>query len=191
MGHNISRARQEAQAERQRLARLAQHVVPGWRLELSPERIVPTPDLLGALQRGQKLLYRCERPDCGRRVEPDLDGLVRAGHGHQTPGWLTHLLQCRHPLGCRLKLSAETYPQGVPLVGYLGDPEALIALRCEGCGLTLTRGVEETIARLIATRRGNGATGVLELGQRVRGPCRKCRGRRFASAVVWASERPG
>lgn len=74
----------------------------------------------------------------------------------------------------------------MPLVGYLCDPGALIALRCEGCGPTLTRGVEETIARLIATRRGNGATGVLELGQRVRGPCRKCQGRRFASAVVWA-----
>ncbi len=69
--------------------------------------------------------------------------------------------------------------------GYLCDPEALVALRCEGCGLTMTRGVEETIMRLIATRRGSGATGVLELGQRVRGPCRRCNGRRFSSAVLW------
>lgn len=185
MGQNISRARQEALAEKQRLLSLARHVVPGWTLQLSPERIVPTRDLLGALQRGQKLLYRCERPDCGRRVEPDLDGLVRAGHGHQTPGWLTHLLECRHPLGCRLKLSAEIYPLGVPLVGYLCDPEALIALKCEACGLTLTRGVQETIDRLIATGRGSGATGVLELGRRARGPCRRCNGRRFSSAVLW------
>lgn len=160
-------------------------MVPGWRLELSPERIVPTPDLLGALQRGQKLLYRRERPDGGRRVEPDLDGLVRAGHGHQTPGWLTHLLQCRHPFGCRLKLSAETYPQGVPLVGYLCDPEALIALRCEGCGLTLARSVEETIKRLRAAKRGDGATGITELGRRVRGPCRRCKGSQFRAELRW------
>lgn len=65
MGQNISRARQEALAEKQRLVSLARHVLPGWTLQLSPERIVPTRDLLGALQRGQKLLYRCERPDCG------------------------------------------------------------------------------------------------------------------------------
>lgn len=185
MGHNISRARQEAHAERQRLSRLARYIVPGWRLQLSPDRIVPVPDLRGALQRGQRLLFRCERPDCGRRVEPDLEAIMRAGHGHHASGWLLELLQCRHPLGCRLKLSAETYPQGVPLVAYLGDPAALISLKCEGCGLTLTRGVEDTLDRLIAARRGDGSTGVLELGTRVRGPCRQCRGRRFSSAVVW------
>lgn len=187
MAHNVSRARQEAQAERQRLNRLARYIVPGWRLQLSPERLVPVPDLQGAYQRGQRLLFRCERPDCGRRVEPDLEAIVRAGHGHHVPGWLLELLQCRHPLGCRLKLSAETYPQGVPLIAYLCDPAAMIVLKCEGCGLTLTRGVEETLDRLIAARRGDGSTGVLELGKRVRGPCRQCRGRRFASAVVWAS----
>lgn len=186
MAHNVSRARQVSQAEDRAIAALAGYVAPGWRLELGPPRIVPDPGLLGCWRRRMALLYRCGRRDCGRRVEPDLEALVRSGHGHLTPAELGAALSCRHPLGCRLKLQAETYPGGVPLVGYLAHPGVLITVRCEGCDHALTLPPEAMIERLRAARRGGPETGVLELASRIRGPCRRCGGMAFESAVIWS-----
>lgn len=188
---NVSRSKQASLAENRRLGRLASYLVPGWRLELHPERIVPDPTLLGSLQRGQCLTYRCRRRDCGRRVEPDLEALVRTGQGHMSPGDLARLLTCRYPLGCELQLFSETYPASTPLVAHLGDASVLISVRCDGCGVTVTRGVAETIDRLRAARRGGPDTGINQVGRRVRGPCRACKGFRFTSSIERLPPRMG
>lgn len=171
-------------AQDRRVADLVRHAVPGWQVALGPERLVADATLLGALQRAQILVYRCERPDCGRRVQPDLDGLVRGGHGHLKPIELQRALACSHPLGCGLKLFSETYPQGVPLVAYLRDREAMVSVTCATCRHAVTRTVSETIDRLKAARRGDGSTGILELAGRIRGPCRRCGGMTFTTTVV-------
>lgn len=58
------------------------------------------------------------------------------------------------------------------------------AIGCAGCGYTVSRTAIDTIERLAASRRGDGSTGVNELAQRVRGPCRKCGGRAFTAEVI-------
>jgi hypothetical protein len=189
MGHNVSRSKQASTAQDQRIADLARYAVPGWHVELGPERLVADATLLGALQRSQMLVYRCERPDCGRRVQPDLEALVRGGHGHLKAMELRSALGCGHPLGCGLKLFSETYPQGVPLVAYLRDPDAMVSVSCIGCRHAVTRTVPDTIDRLKTARRGDGSTGVLELAGRIRGPCRRCGCRRFTTTVVQAMRR--
>jgi len=185
LAHNVSRPRQESLAQDQRLGRLARFVVPGWELAVEPERIIPIKTLLGSYQRGEVLTYRCLRPDCGRRVAPDLEAVVRGGFGHVLKGSLIEALSCRHPLGCRLKLVSETYPRGVPLVAHLGSQGLLVAITCESCKATLSLSVAAMIERLMSTGRGDASTGVRELGGRVRGPCRQCGGRRFNSTVIW------
>lgn len=191
MGHNVSQSKRDSMAQDRRLADLVRHTVPGWHVELGPERLVADPTLLGALQRSQVLVYRCERPDCGRRVQPDLEAIVRGGHGHLKPIELQAALVCGHPLGCGLKLFSETYPQGVPLVAYLRDADAMVAVTCSGCRHMVTRTVSDTIDRLKAARRGDGSTGILELAGRIRGPCRRCRGMSFTTTVVQAPRRQG
>jgi len=160
-------------------------LVPGWTVELtSPFGLHPVPTLAGARLRAEVLLFRCRRSDCGRRVQPDLEALVRGGFGHLSPGELGAELRCRHPLGCGLSLFSQTYPDGVPLIAYVQEPEVLIAVICTGCRHAVTRDAAATIARLRASRRGDGATGIAVLGSRVRGPCRKCGGRAFVAKVI-------
>jgi DNA-directed RNA polymerase subunit RPC12/RpoP len=84
------------------------------------------------------------------------------------------MLRCHHWNGCRLEEASSTYPKGVPLVAYLQEEDALIAIACNGCGTRLLLPAAEVIRRLKAAGRGDGATGVLELGTAVRGPCRRC-----------------
>lgn len=192
MGHNVSRARQTDRAHDQARAEAARWLVPGWAVDVDPPfRIQAIPTIMGAWLRGQVLVYRCLRSDCGRRVEPDLQGLVHAGFGHLKPGELREDLSCRHPLGCQLKLACETYPRGVPLITYVQQPDVLFAVACQGCGHTVSRTAADTIARLAASRRGDGSTGVNELASRVRGPCRRCGGRAFKSEVIRPSTQMG
>lgn len=184
MGHNISQAKRESMAQDRRVADLVRYAVPGWHVAFAPERLIANPTLLGALQRSQIVVYRCERPDCGRRVQPDLEALVRGGYGHLSPMELRDTLVCRHPLGCGLKLFSETYPQGVPLVAYLRDTDVMVCVTCGRCRHAVSRTVSDTIDRLVAARRGDGSTGILELAGRIRGPCRRCGGMSFTATVV-------
>lgn len=185
MAHNVSRSRQLDRAEDEARAELMRHLVPGWTVTLHPPfRIQAIATIMGAHLRGTELLMRCQRSDCGRRVQPELEGLVRGGFGHLSPAELCDHLSCRHPLGCRLTRPIETYPLGVPLVAYVSQPDHLIAVTCQGCRHTVSRTAVDTIARLKAAGRGDGSTGVNDLSGRVRGPCRKCGGQAFSVELV-------
>jgi hypothetical protein len=182
---NVSRSKQVARIEDKARAEAMGWLVPGWTVELTPPfRIREVPTLAGAQLRGQVLLFRCRRSGCGRRVQPDLEELTRGGFGHLSTGELGAQLTCSHPLGCRLSLFSETYPDGVPLIAYVQQPEILIAVRCKGCGHAVTGTAADTITRLRRARRGDGSTGVLALASRVRGPCRKCGERVFEVEVI-------
>ncbi len=181
----MSRSKQTDRAEDKARAEVLRWLAPGWTVELTaPFRIRAVPTLAGALLRGQVLLFRCRRSGCGRRVQPDLEELTRGGFGHLSTGELGAQLTCSHPLGCRLSLFSETYPDGVPLIAYVQQPEILIAVRCKGCGHAVTGTAVHTITRLRRARRGDGSTGVLALASRVRGPCRKCGEREFEAEVI-------
>jgi hypothetical protein len=95
------------------------------------------------------------------------------------------MLRCHHWSGCRLEETSATYEQGVPLVALLQHEDVLIAIACAACRGRALLPPREVIRRLRAAGRGDAATGVLELGKAVRGPCRRCTGRRFETQVIW------
>lgn len=79
MAHNVSRTKQEDMAQARARAELLPYLSPGYSLTLDRlPRIQEDPTIKGAWQRGQTVLYRCQREDCRRRSEPDLRHLVHA-----------------------------------------------------------------------------------------------------------------
>jgi hypothetical protein len=131
------------------------------------------------------MLLRCRRMDCHRRVEIDFRQAVHSGMGDQSTKHLIQLLRCGHWVGCQLEEVSASYPNGVPLVSYLNHKDVLIAVACEQCAVRILLPPRAIIARLMKAGTGDGSTGALELGGRVRGPCRQCGGRRFRTDVVW------
>jgi hypothetical protein len=188
MGHNVSRGRREEIERKRRIAELTPLLVPGWQIDPGRLQPVEVRTVLGFYQRGQDLLLRCRRPDCRRRVEIDFHAAVQAGLGDRPPAHLLQLLKCRHWDGCALEEASAVYPGGVPLIAFLQHPDVLIAIACAGCGARLLLPPREVIRRLQAAGRGDGSTGVIELAKAVRGPCRKCSGRRFAAEIVWPKQ---
>jgi hypothetical protein len=189
MGHNLSRESQRRLERQQRAEALAKLLVPGWTLNIEATKFVEVPTLLGSWQRGQRILLRCAKRDCRRRVELDLRAAIDAGLGDRQVADILGVLTCRHWTGCALKFEHATYPKGVPLISTIEHRDVLIAVACDGCAARLLLPPIRVIERLIETGRGNAATGLLELGQKVRGPCRKCGGRRFTSALIWPDAR--
>ena len=190
MGHNLSLESRRRLERQMRATELSELLVPGWTLNGDATGFVDVPTVLGHWQRGQSVLLRCSKRDCRRRVELDLRAAVDAGLGDRTLPQTVALLACRHWSGCALSFQHATYPEGVPLISILAHPDALIAIACDGCAARTLLPPRRVIERLLATGRGNGATGILELGRKVRGPCRKCSGRRFTSTLVWPDSPP-
>ena len=186
MSHNVSRGKKDQVEFSRRLAELTPLLVPGWQLDSGRLQIVAVKTVLGFHQRGQQMLLRCRRTDCHRRVEIDFREAVQAGKGDWPPNHLLHVLRCGHWAGCKLQEVSATYPNGVPLVGLITKADVLIAIICESCAARLLLPPCAVIARLKQAKRGDGSTGVLELGKRVRGPCRKCGAGRFRSELVWS-----
>jgi hypothetical protein len=185
MSHDVSRGKQDEIERSRRLAELRPFVVPGWRIHTDRFQIVEIKTVLGYYQRGQTMLLRCRRLDCRRRVEIDFEAAVHAGHGAKPLPFLLQMLRCHHWSGCQREEMSATYPKGVPLVGLLQHKDVLVAIACAACPARLLLPPREVIRKLSEARRGDGSTGVLELGKAVRGPCRKCDGRRFESELIW------
>ena len=185
MGANLSLESRHRLERQERAKELSKLLVPGWTLNAAATGFVDVPSVLGHWQRGQSVLLRCSKWDCRRRVELDLRTAVDAGLGDRTLPEIVALLGCRHWSGCALSLQHATYSEGVPLISVLAHPNALISVACDGCAARTLLPPRRVIERLLATGRGNGATGIFELGRKVRGPCRKCSGRRFTSTIVW------
>lgn len=182
VGHNVSQRKHEDEVERQERARLLRYAAPGWTLDLRAGRLVAEDTLLGMFRRGQTLVLRCRRVDCRRRVEVDLEDAVRAGIGHYRPRELVETLRCHHYRGCEFKEAVALYPQGVPLVAYIGQ-DAFVVVRCAKCRAEVTMTAEQAIDRLRATGRGDAATGINALATVIRGPCRRCGGRAFETTT--------
>jgi hypothetical protein len=185
VSHNTSRSKRGRIDSNRRLAELKPLLVPGWQIDPAKLEIIAVPTVLGFCQRGQEMLLRCRRPDCHRRVEIDFREAVQAGKGDWPPSHLIHILRCGHWAGCKLYEVSSTYPNGVPLIGLLAQADVLIAIVCEACAARLLLPPQAVIVRLKQAGRGDGSTGVLEVGKRVRGPCRKCGAGRFMSELVW------
>lgn len=185
MAHNVSLERQQQIERKKLLAELEPFLEPGWQLDLAKLQIVPLPTVLGHYQRRQKLLLRCRREDCRRRIDVDLRGAIEAGLSDRPVKHLLERLRCGHWADCALTEVSATYPGGVPLVGFLQHRDALIAIICANCDARSLLPPREVIRRLKAAGRGDGNTGILALGRAVRGPCRKCGMSRFVTEVVW------
>lgn len=184
MSANASRSKRDEMERTARLTDLQPLLVPGWQISPDGLRVVTVATVLGFYQRGQEMLLKCRRRDCHRRVEIDFRAAIQAGRGNQSPRHLIHDLRCGHWDGCSLEEVSAIYPNGVPLVAYLNDKDMLIAIACEQCPARLLLPPRAVIERLKQAGRGDGSTGILELGRRVRGPCRRCGGRKFRSEVV-------
>lgn len=160
-------------------------LVPGWTVGHTGRQLVEVKTVLGFHQRGQGLLLRCSHSDCRRRIDVDIRAAVEAGLGDKPIAFLLEHLRCAHWGGCQLAESSQVYPQGVPLVGFLDQPDVLIAIVCQDCPHRLLLPPRAVILKLKASGRGDGSTGVKQLGDLVRGPCRRCGSRQFRSEVVW------
>jgi hypothetical protein len=184
VSHNVTRGKQDEIARKRRLAEIEPYLVPGWQIDPSNVQIVPVRTVLGHYERGQQLLLRCKRADCRRRMEVDLLAAIQAGKGHLPPHHLVHMLKCNHWAGCQFEEASAIYPNGVPLIGFLNEEGVLIAIACASCGASVLLQPRAVIARLKQAGRGDGSTGVLEVGKRIRGPCRKCGGRLFEAELI-------
>lgn len=189
MGHNLSLERRRKLETDAGVDRLRPFLVPGWRIDGRKLAFVEIGTVLGARQRRQSVTLRCATSECRRRVEVDLDAAIAAGHADRPAAELPRLLACAHWGTCRLTMVAMTYPDGVPLVGLVGSG-ALVGIACTRCESRAVLPPPAVIARLVTAGVGDASCGVLEVGRRVRGPCRKCGGRSFASSVVWAPSQP-
>lgn len=185
MGHNTSREKAERDRRTVSAAALRPLLVPGWTIAADGKGFAEIDSVLGASLRGQAVLFRCSGRDCRRRIELDLRATIDAGLGDRRPRDLVASLACRHWRGCALRLEHTTYPGGVPLIAFLAHADVLIAVSCTACPARTLLPPIRVIERLIAGGRGDGATGLLELGRKARGPCRRCGGRAFEGGVVW------
>ena len=185
VAHNISRRKREEIERRTRDQELRPYLVPGWTLDPLRGTFTPTKTVLGHFQRRQSVLFRCQRSDCRRRIELDLRSALDAGLGDKSMPDLLEMLRCRHWRGCDLTETSATYCDGVPLIALIGDAGTLIAIVCAKCNDRLLLPARAVIERLKKAGRGDGATGVIALGSKIRGPCRKCGGRSFKSAPIW------
>ncbi len=185
MGHNTSREKREAYARQGAINELRQWLVPGWQIDQARVHVLPIDTALAYLQRRQQVLLRCSRPDCRRRVEIDFKSAIEDGRADHNLKQLIAALSCHHWAGCQLHEVHAIYPHGVPLVAYLdGQNAVLIAVTCEGCSARVVLPPRQMITRLRQAGRGDASTGVLELGQAVRGPCRRCGLAKFRSELI-------
>lgn len=182
MSHNISQNRRRLLEEERKRADLTPYLVPGWRLD-SSFRIEPDPSVRGHLKRGQRVYFRCIRPDCRRRLDLDLEGACRARLGDETPDVLGHRFRCAHYAGCRLERLTE-WPRGAPLIELMQRSDIAVQVTCDTCLLKSVLTARALIDRLRTTRRGDAATCVEDLPRALRGPCRNCKGRRFRTVLV-------
>jgi hypothetical protein len=183
MSHNVSRGKQDEIARKRRLAELEPYLVPGWQLDPGKLQIVAVKTVLGQFERGQQLLLRCKRADCRRRMEVDLRSAIQAGKGHLPPHHLIHLLKCNHWAGCQFEETSSIYPDGVPLVAYLNEDGVLIGISCNHCAVRVLLSPRAVIARLRQAGRGDGSTGVLAVGKRIRRAVPEVRGPQVRSGV--------
>ena len=185
VAHNISRPKQEENDRQRRVAALGPYLVPGWQIDQAGRRIIEIKSILGACQRGQQIVFRCQRKDCRRRIELDLVGAVRAGLGDRTEIDLMGMLRCRHWENCGLQEAQALYPKGVPLVAYVTDTSALIAMTCGRCRRRALLPATKMIDRLIRSQKGDASTGIIELAAKASKPCRACGHRTFESSIEW------
>lgn len=187
MAHNMSRRRLD-EIQRQRTREdLAPYQANGWQLsaDLSYEEV---PTILGAWQRKQTATSHCRSPECSRRCDIDLRAAIDAGLAQERVIELVRHLRCSHWRGCAIKPPQLTYPRGVPLIAYITDRNALVEISCAKCSDRHAMPPRRVIDKLVQTQKGNSATGVNDIGSRIRGPCRKCGARQFTARYVWPNQ---
>ena len=170
-----SRSAIDADLWSEKRQRLLELLPAGWILVDHRPVEVDTP--VGYLVRRQAVFVRCSR--CRRRTPLDLEDLARSPLARQPVSAAVEALKCGHWRGCGLALQPATYPAGAPLVTLLTHPGMEIEIGCRYCDQVAFRTPEQVIRALIAARMGDGGTGMDELGDLIRGPCRKCGATRF------------
>lgn len=74
--------------------------------------------------------------------------------------------------------------RGAPLQCFVGDPNTWLSVQCEGCGAARPFTFERMIHALQVAGRGDGNTSVRAVGERLKRPCRDCRGVRWRVEIV-------
>ena len=146
--------------------------LPGW--VWNGERMVADDTPEGGLARGMVVLGGCRlRPECTRHVRLDLEQLSHRGLGRAPLAEVRRRYECHRLPHCEMSW-IETYPEGVPLQAYVGDREVWLSVTCEACRASQVVTFERMIRALVASRRGDGNTGVRVIAQRLRRPCKAC-----------------
>ena len=161
-------------------------LLAGWSWDGST--LQPTDTVAGAIARGEAFKARCTKGECRRYITMDLTKAAADGLGETPVRDLQQAWTCRVAAGCKLQWDS-LYPGGVPLQFYVSS-DAVISIRCQGCGYARRRQPLDLIETLRRRRLGDGNTSVRHVHQLVRGACPSCGARRWASDVVWP-HRPG
>ncbi len=185
MSHNLSRRRITELQHQQARQELAPYAAPGWELSADVTAYRETPTVLGAWQRKQKTTAGCRSHHCARRCDIDLKTAIDAGLAQENIIELVRYLRCNHWKGCGILPPQLAYPRGVPLIAYLTDPTVLVEICCAKCSNKTGLPSRRIIDKLVSYGRGNSATGINDLGARIRGPCRKCGTRCFTARYIW------
>lgn len=179
MGHNVS---DRKLAERR--AKEVENLPPGWRRVGKEAQAVNTPRAM--LARGAVVVGRCSlAPECGRRVRPNLRFLVDHGFGDAEISRLQSAYSCGRYGGCELRFDQPMYPNGAPLLSLLQTGPMAVEFRCAACdGMGWQFTPERLLARVTASGRGDGNTGLSTLAAAIRKRC-QCGGREWRARLRW------
>ena len=151
--------------------------LPGWCW--NGERLVMDDSPEGALARRMVCFGGCRlHPECTRRVALELGQLIGQGLGRAPLQEVRHRYECSRRPHCGMSW-ADSYPEGVPLQAYAGDPDVWLSVTCEACKASQLFTPERVIQALELSGRGDGNTGVRVLAGAMRRPCTSCRATRW------------
>ena len=176
VGHNLSERRAGELREENRRRDSA-----GWVIE--KDGLVTEPQTPAALAaRGALLRGFCRgREDCFRKVTFNAPMWCARGFGFVPLSDAKAAYRCAI-VSCGLNWQAESYPHGLPLGSYLGNPHASIAVSCPcGAGALKTFTVRRFVQLIGRAGTGSPALAAACLpSSLIRGPCSWCRERRWS-----------
>ncbi len=156
--------------------------LPGWLW--NGEQLVADDSVEGALHRGLAVVGACRlRPECTRSVRLDLEYLAYHGAARERLPIVRRRYECGRLPKCELNW-IESHPAGAPLQAFADDPNTWLVVKCATCGAAQSYTFERMIRALVAAGRGGGNTSVRAVGERLRQPCKDCRGVRWLVEIV-------
>jgi len=138
--------------------------------------------------RGQSVRGTCDGANgCRRTITLDPRELGRCGMGQLSMDQIQKTHRCNKLEGCILSFHDLPADIELTLDRLTGKPHVRVRLKCRGCNLVRTFIAEDIIAKLRASKKGDGGTRLEGLGKLISGPCpaKSCGKSNWTVDVLW------